>query len=306
MNNYLLEGEDTFSLELERERIIKEENNISFYDLEEMSLSNALEDIDTYGLFSNQKNIVIRNIQNQKYEEQAKDWDHLFAYLDEPNPDYTIILEGLNFLKTSKIYKELKKRCIHKECKENPNQYIKNRFKDYKMDYKTQNTLLEFCQNDMTKLKQECDKLMLYKINEKEILLQDVEDLVIPKQKDSKDLIFAFTRSIAEKEKEKALREYQELKSYQLEAYSIIGLLASQMRILYQVKLLEKDHSISDIKEILNEKSEYRIQKTKELTKFYSEKEILNTMIELGNMDLKMKSTDVDPDSLMELFLMNL
>lgn len=306
MNNYLLEGEDTFSLELERERIIKEENNISFYDLEEMSLSNALEDIDTYGLFSNQKNIVIRNIQNQKYEEQAKDWDHLFAYLDEPNPDYTIILEGLNFLKTSKIYKELKKRCIHKECKENPNQYIKNRFKDYKIDYKTQNTLLEFCQNDMTKLKQECDKLMLYKINEKEILLQDVEDLVIPKQKDSKDLIFAFTRSIAEKEKEKALREYQELKSYQLEAYSIIGLLASQMRILYQVKLLEKDHSISDIKEILNEKSEYRIQKTKELTKFYSEKEILNTMIELGNMDLKMKSTDVDPDSLMELFLMNL
>ncbi len=306
MNNYLLEGEDTFSLELERERIIKEENNISFYDLEEMSLSNALEDIDTYGLFSNQKTIVIRNIQNQKYEEQAKDWDHLFAYLDEPNPDYTIILEGLNFLKTSKIYKELKKRCIHKECKENPNQYIKNRFKDYKIDYKTQNTLLEFCQNDMTKLKQECDKLMLYKINEKEILLQDVEDLVIPKQKDSKDLIFAFTRSIAEKEKEKALREYQELKSYQLEAYSIIGLLASQMRILYQVKLLEKDHSISDIKEILNEKSEYRIQKTKELTKFYSEKEILNTMIELGNMDLKMKSTDVDPDSLMELFLMNL
>lgn len=306
MNNYLLEGEDTFSLELERERIIKEENNISFYDLEEMSLSNALEDIDTYGLFSNQKTIIIRNIQNQKYEEQAKDWDHLFAYLDEPNPDYTIILEGLNFLKTSKIYKELKKRCIHKECKENPNQYIKNRFKDYKIDYKTQNTLLEFCQNDMTKLKQECDKLMLYKINEKEILLQDVEDLVIPKQKDSKDLIFAFTRSIAEKEKEKALREYQELKSYQLETYSIIGLLASQMRILYQVKLLEKDHSISDIKEILNEKSEYRIQKTKELTKFYSEKEILNTMIELGNMDLKMKSTDVDPDALMELFLMNL
>lgn len=306
MNNYLLEGEDTFSLELERERIIKEENNISFYDLEEMSLSNALEDIDTYGLFSTQKTIIIRNIQNQKYEEQAKDWDHLFSYLDEPNPDYTIILEGLNFLKTSKIYKELKKRCIHKECKENPNQYIKNRFKDYKIDYKTQNTLLEFCQNDMTKLKQECDKLMLYKINEKEILLQDVEDLVIPKQKDSKDLIFAFTRSIAEKEKEKALREYQELKSYQLEAYSIIGLLASQMRILYQVKLLEKDHSISDIKEILNEKSEYRIQKTKELTKFYSEKEILNTMIELGNMDLKMKSTDVDPDSLMELFLMNL
>ena len=77
--------------------------------------------------------------------------------------------------------------------------------------------------------------------------------------------------------------------------------------MLYQVKLLEsKRLSNKDIADILGEKSSYRISKTKELTKYYSEKELLSMMIKLADIDLKIKSTSSDANLLMQLLILNI
>ena len=66
MPSYLLESLDSLSLKQERESIIHkhqfEDAEISHYDLEETTLEKALEDLDTYGLFSTKKVIIIENI----------------------------------------------------------------------------------------------------------------------------------------------------------------------------------------------------------------------------------------------------
>ena len=77
-------------------------------------------------------------------------------------------------------------------------------------------------------------------------------------------------------------------------------------RIIYQVKILENRRmSDREIASVLEEK-EFRIKKTRELTKYYSEKEIRNLIISLEDIDLKMKTTDIDSKNLLELFITNM
>ena len=120
--------------------------------------------------------------------------------------------------------------------------YITNLLKDYKIDSNTIQYLIDYCGNDFTKIDQECLKLMNFKWDEKVITKSDIDEIVVKKLGDSRDLTFAFSKALAMRDKVDALRKYKELLNYQIEPLSIIGLLASQIRIIYQVKILEKRH----------------------------------------------------------------
>ena len=148
---------------------------------------------------------------------------------------------------------------------------------------------------------------MFGKLFEKVITEDDIREIVDKKLGDSKDLTFSFSRSIALRDKKDALKKYKELLSYNFEPISIIGLLSSQIRIIYQVKLLEKEKlSDHEIANMLEEKSDYRITKTRELTKLYTEETLLHLLQELSNIDYKMKTTDLDANALLEQFIINL
>ena len=311
MNNYLLECNDKIALENEQERIIKDNKftkaSIYKYDLEETELENALEDLDTYGLFTQEKVIIIKNIELLKYDDYKKDLEHLFKYLDNPNPDNLLIIEVSKLNSTSKIGKVLKEKCNYTKIELNTKSYIKQLLKDYKIDNSAINLLDNYCLGDISKIYNECQKLRNYKYEEKEITEDDIKELVIKKLGDSKDLTFAFSRSIALRDKKDALKRYKELLSYNFEPISIIGLLSSQIRIIYQVKLFEKERlTDKEIANILEEKSDYRITKTRELTKLYTEDTLLNLLQELSNIDLKMKTTDLDANALLEQFIINI
>jgi DNA polymerase-3 subunit delta len=275
--------------------------------MEEVPLENALEDLDTYGFLSDKKVIVIENIEVLKYDDFKKDFDHLFLYIKNPNPDNLLILESNKLNNTLKVTKELKKICKYIEISIDIKSYIKNAFKGYKIDTNTMNLLEEYCLGDYSKIANECLKLKNYKMDDKIITKEDIIELVPKKLGDSKDLTFAFSRSLVLRDREDALKKYLELLSYDIEPISIIGLLASQVRIIYQVKLLEKDRlSDKDIASQLGEKSDYRIRKTRELTKYYTEEELLKLMQELADMDYKMKTEDVDGNHLIEMFILNI
>ena len=57
---------------------------------------------------------------------------------------------------------------------------------------------------------------------------------------------------------------------------------------------------------MLEEKTTYRIKKTRELIHYYTEKELLKLMQQLHDMDLKLKTSDVDGIHLIEMFILNL
>ena len=311
MNNYLLETNDFTALKTEIDKIIKKEKFTdaltSTYDAKELQLENALEDLDTYGFLSDKKVIIVNNIDGINQEDEENNLKHLYKYLENPNPDNLLIITASKLNNTLKVTKELKKKMNYSSVEINPENFIKNELKDYTLETGVIKLLVEYCKNDITKIENECKKLKTFNFETKKISKSDIEELVIEKLGDEQELTFSFSRSLAEKNKKEALRKYKELLDYQIEPIAIVGLLASQIRIIYQVKTLSNQNlSPYDIAKMLGEKSDYRVKKTKELIRYYSEQELLDLMKTLSDMDIQMKTSDIDPNSLIELFILNI
>lgn len=310
MNNYLLENTDPIVIKNETKNLIKKNNfegsQVSIYDIEEVPLEKALEDLDTYGFLSSKKVVIIKNIDILKYDDNKKDLDHLFKYLENYSSDNLLIIEVKKLDNKTKISKELKKKCNYIESSLNTKSFIKGQLKGYDISQDTINLLDDYCLEDITKIYNECEKLKEYRIDEKKITSQDVRELVVRKQGDTKETTFQFSRALAEKNKKEALNLFNSLLEKNNDSIAIVGLLASQLRIIYQVKILEeRNMSDREIASTLGEK-EFRIKKTRELTRLYSRDELNKLIITLSDIDLKMKTTDIDPKHLIQMFIINL
>ena len=311
MNNYLIENEDSILIEQKEKEIINknkfQNDQINIYDLEEEStIEDVLEDLDTYSFLSSKKVIIIRNIEVLKYDENKKSFDHLFKYLDNSSSDNLLIIEAKKLDNKSKISKELKKKCDFVKIEINSKSFIRQKLKDFNLPQETINLLDEYCLGDISKLDNECNKLINYKWNEKKITKEDIIKLVAKKEGDSKEVTFEFIKALASRDKSKALKLFKNLLKLDSDAIGIIGLLASQFRIMLQVKLLdERRMTAKEIAKMLDE-NEYRIKKTRELTPLYTEKEIRNLIIFLEEIDLQTKTTDTSAKNLLEMFIINM
>lgn len=308
MNNYLIEGNDYISVNNKISEIIKKNDfsdaSISKYDLSEGLLDDALEDLNTYGLFSDKKIVIINNF--DKMDPLLNKIEELLKYVENSSSLNLLFVVSDKYDDRKKIIKDLKKKMEFIKISTDPVEFTKSCLEGYKIENGVINLLVNNTLGDVTRLYNECNKLKTYKINDKYISKDDVEELSFKKLGDSTEITFQFSRALAEKDKKSALILYQELLNYKIEPLSIIGLLASQFRIMYQVKSLEEKKMRNDeIASSLKEKP-YRITKTRELTRYYSKKEILDLMIKLEDIDLKIKTTSVDANTLVQLFILNI
>ena len=310
MLNYLLESSDHLLLENKIDSIVEKEKfqgeYRATYDLEEVALANALEDLDTYSFLSSKKVIIIKNILSSLALENEK--KHLIKYLENPSSDNLLIMtsdkmDAKTFSKKLKSLKTLE----YQKLETNPVSFAKNIFDDYKISNMDLSYLAELCNNDITKLNSECEKLMMYKIDTKEIAREDITNLVVKKLGDSNEILFSLAKAIMSKEKKQALKLYNDLKAYQIDANSIIGLMASQMKLVSQIKVLkEKNLNVSQIQQNLNLKSSYQVKKLSEYIYSYSYNDIKTFFNRLFNLDYSIKTGKVDSSNAIELLIINL
>lgn len=310
MLNYLLESSDHLLLENKIDSIIEKEKfqgeYRATYDLEEVALANALEDLDTYSFLSSKKVIIIKNILSSLALENEK--KHLIKYLENPSSDNLLIMtsdkmDAKTFSKKLKSLKTLE----YQKLETNPVSFAKNIFDDYKISNMDLSYLAELCNNDITKLNSECEKLMMYKIDTKEIGREDITNLVVKKLGDSNEILFSLAKAIMSKEKKQALKLYNDLKAYQIDVNSIIGLMASQMKLVSQIKVLkEKNLNVSQIQQNLNLKSSYQVKKLSEYIYSYSYNDIKIFFNRLFNLDYSIKTGKVDSSNAIELLIINL
>lgn len=306
-NNYLIEYTDTYSLNKKIESI-KKNITTSFeetcYDLEDNPLEDAIEDLDTYGLLSNKKLIIIKNIDLLKQDD--KDTNHLLKYLDNPNDSNILILLSNKLDNRKKLTKTLISKTNHEKINSNKKEIIRNILGNYKITDQIIDTIIEYSSNNIDAIYNECEKLSNYKGNDKNITQEDLTKILYRHQTDESQILFDLIKDIAVKDKKNALKKHQELKSLQIEDMSIIALLESQLRIMLQTSILKNKHyKKQEIATKLNVHP-YRIEKTLELLYNISQKEIIKILKDLSDLDYNIKSGNINMSNCMEMFIIKL
>ena len=305
-NNYLLVYDNYYLFQEKLKDIISstkfENASITNYDLEEEDLYNALLDLDTYSFLTEQKVIIIKNI---NLLEDNQDTKHLLKYLDNPNNDNLLILTTTKFNATKKINKELKKKTNYIKLETDLNKEIKNILQGYEVEAGVITKLIEYSNNNIDIIKSECDKLKQYKFDTKKITKEDVETIVIKHIGESTQIVFDLIKDIAIKDKKRAIIKYEKLKKYNVDDIALIGLLESQLRLMFQIIMFsEKNYSNKDIATTLNIHP-YRIEKTKELLRYSNKKDVCNMIKNLSNIDYKIKSGQIDNKDAIFMYIIN-
>lgn len=309
-NNYLLECSDDLSLLNKQKEIIDKmgftDQYQAIYDLEENMIDDVLEDLDTYSFLSPKKIIIVRN---SFIDPNDKKIERILKYIDNSNPDNLFIMTANKLDSRTSLVKNIKKNknINYIKIDDDPVNFVKNKLVDYKISLSVVNYLVEKCKSDITKLDSECDKLMAFKIDNKEIIKEDIDNLVVKKLGDSNEILYALVNSIMSKDKRNALIKYNELLEYNVDANSMIGLMASQIKLINQIKLLKEDNlSNQEIADTLKLKSVYQVKKLSEYIYKYTYKEIASFTHLLANTDLGIKSGRIDVNNAVELLIINL
>lgn len=308
MNNYLIKSNATSLIDKKIEELIKEKNfsdaSITTYDLEEDSIITLIEDADTISFLTPSKVIIGKNLSNNNLDD--KNIKALSKYLDNPNNDVLLILVTTNIDARKKTVKEVINKLALVNISTDTKIIVKDILKDYDMEYRVINLLEEYYSEDLERLISETKKLALAFIDIKKITYKEALDLLVKPLNKQDTLAFDLVREIALKDKKKALNIYNELLSYNIESYALFGLLESQYRLLYQVKVLNKRNiSYNDMASIL-EVHPFRVKKTLELVRYYTLKEIRKLLKNLSNIDYKIKSGIYENNIIIDLLILNI
>ncbi len=310
---YLYYGTSEFQMQREFQKNLKtlqiESINISRYNYEMDSSKDILEDANSSSLFAPFKAIVVENATLFSSITSKKEEDvFLFSsYFENPNPSCHLFffLNREKLDERKKIVKMIKKIGIVKEFngKENLLFTIKNLFQEYQIEDSTISFLKEIVGENLYILEQEIEKIKLYKIGDKQVTKEDVEKIAC-RNIEFDD--FSFLDAIIYKEKEKALLLYQEMLKRNQEPIKIIIMLANKIRLMYQVKELNrKGYTEKQIAEHLNAHP-YTVKLSLQTGKKYDSDLLLKYLKELSDIDIQMKSGKADKNTVLELFILKM
>lgn len=292
--------------------IYEEDMNIMTYWCQETPMSAIIEDALTPPFLSEYKMIVVKNplfLTTQKQKDVSEDDIKMFLeYLSRDNPTtlFVIYHDQRNFDERKKVVKALRKstQFIEVEKMDYHQLYkatsvaIKNRGCEIEED--ALELFLSRMPNDLLEISQEVNKICLYSNH----ITREVIDVMVVKQVEEN--VFELTKAILNKELAKSIQIYKDLVMNNEEPIKLIVLIANSMRLLYQVKLLDrKGYNDREIGQILS-LNPYRLKYIRQDGKDYEIKELLTKIEELSQLDIDIKTGKIDKYRGLELFLMRL
>ena len=303
---YLLYG-DRYQIKKEIDKIIKDNNidsiNVSKYELDSYNYKDIIEDAKEISLFSDSKLIIVDNALIFTSSKTQVPTEPFEEYINNYNPNTILVFTiDTNPDERKKIVKAIKKQGVVKEyaLNTNPNDVVKSLLGDYKMDLNAINKFIELVGNDTYNISNELDKLKLYK-KDKNITIDDVFDVTT---KNIDDDLFKLMDSIINNQKEKAIESYHNLLLYGTKPIQIIISLANKYRLMYQVKVLIKlGYTEGDIAKELKQSPGY-IYVLNKLSRNYTSDYLLNELKIFANMDYKIKTSKIDDELALDLYIL--
>lgn len=240
--------------------------------------------------------------------ESDQDYDTLIKYIENPNPQCELILTvATSEIDTKhKVYKTLQEKGTIVPIKEpTASEWVEvvkkycNEKLGVKIDYDAMKELTARTNGDYGLLSNSAKKLALYTDH---ITLNDVILMVARPLEDNSFQIF---NDLLNGQNSKAIGLYRDLKVTNPNPQTLVGMLATQFRLLDEVfYLASQKMSVEQVAAELNIKP---IRVTI-MSKFYRKikpQKIKDTLEELFILDKNIKSGQVDRDYAFELFLIN-
>ena len=312
---YLLYGKEELLIQKEIDNIKKENElndlDVNEYELDTVSLKEALEDAETISFFHDKKAVILNHCTfltgTTKKGSIEQPIALLEEYIKQPNPSTILILvvfsEKLDERK--KIVKMLKKEVIVKELNQvaNQEQFVKDLFHGYQISRDDLNLFQKKVGNHLELLEQEAEKLKMASFQEKTITTELIQDITIQ----TIDLdIFGLIEAIVLKQKEKAMMMLDEMIKRGEEPLMILIMLANQFRIIYQAKeLYQKGYTEKNIASMLSIHP-FRIKKALEKGRMFSSEILLSYIKQLAELDYQIKNGGINKRMGLELFLLGL
>ena len=306
-NFYVLYGINKEEVKYEANKLIKKlkGEDIIKYDMNETELLDVINDASTVGMFSNKKTILLEDSYFLTANKTIPSLEELETYIEHYNPDNTLIFlvysEKIDTRK--KINKLLSKHKIIEIKKQDTTslkKYVEDNLKENNYKMEDIEYFLDKVGSILPNIKNELDKLMMYKIEEKIITKEDIDKISILT---SEEEIFSLTDAIVLKDTLKSLNLLETFLNKNYDEMQIIMLLASQFRFFFQVKrLMNKNKSESEIAKTLGV-NPYRVKFTIKKLYSYTESMILEYIKKIAKMDHDIKLGLMDKNLALELFI---
>ena len=293
MNNlYFIESDNHDLIKKKIEEIVLNNklslSNLITYDMEEVNILDAIMDLDTYGFFNDTKVVHCKNANflGSGKSEIEHNIDALTKYINNPNPSNILIISCIKADGKKNIVKLIKDKFQTVDISCDLKAFVKDQTKGYDMKIDVINYFIESCGNDFIRIENELNKLLAFKLDEKKIIKEDI-DLIVIKKIDSN--IFELIDAIISKNKSKSLLIYENMVNYGEDIFKIFVSLANQIRLIYQVKVL-RNWSNDDIAAKLNLKNPKQVVAIRYKIDKYQEKELLDYLFKLAIMDEELKT----------------
>ena len=311
MKSYLILSNDFITIEETIKTVIKEndlsDENVIKYDMNETLLEVAIEELNTYGLFVDKKIVVLTSCDfltgDKKRTILNQNESLLEEYINNPNELCSLIICTTKLDERKKLSKLLKQKFVIIDTEVTIEDKIKNKLESFSIDNKTINYLINYLKNDNERILNEFEKLKLYKWEEKEITINDIDKIVI---KDPDEDVFSLINCILKKDIEKSFKLYEMLTSKGEEVTKIVITLLDQFRLIYKVKVLMNDGKSKDNIVSMLKEHPYRIKLAMEASYSFTYRDLIKYMLDLGQIDIKIKTGAAANEYLFDIFLLSI
>lgn len=287
--------------------------NIGSYDMEDTSISAAVEDAISVPFFGERRLVMI----NRPYfltgmrtkSKVEQNVDDFLEYLKHPEESTVMVIfapyEKLDSRK--KVTKALKKVAVTVEIGKLRENEIKKLVTEkitsagFKIDHDALDRMVELTAGKLTAMMSDLPKLLLYNNDSKEIGIDSVNGLV---SRSMEQNVFDLVNSVLQKNPKQSMDIYHQLILENDEPIRINAVLIQQFRLLLQVMILQKHgYSQGNLAATLKVHP-YRVKLAMQTVRKFNYDQLRDAYIGLVDTERQMKSTNRPPELLFELFVL--